>query len=267
MNKLLVAMLLSGISLNAAAQSPDEGEGGGEGGGPPRWSFGLAAVVSDSPYAGEGTKVMPIPMVTFEGERFYFRGITAGWRFIQNDSFELAGIAKFRFDGFNVDDLGRAELAANGINYQLLEDRDLALDVGMGMKWTGAAGEIEMEFLADATDTSGGQEINFQYGRPFNVGNGRLTPNVGVTWQSEDMANYYYGTLDTEVARGVVNYKPGSATIPHVGVQYFRPIGEKWALMAFAKYSFLPDEITDSPLLEPDTDGMASVFIGFSRGF
>jgi outer membrane protein len=64
-----------------------------------------------------------------------------------------------------------------------------------------------------------------------------------------------------------VDYKPGSATIPHVGVQYFRPIGEKWALMAFAKFSFLPDAITDSPLVEPDANGMASMFIGFSRGW
>lgn len=266
MTKLLVAMLLSGISLNAVAQSPDQEEGGGEGG-PPRWSIGLAAVVSDSPYAGEDTEVMPIPFVTFESERFYFYGDTAGWRVVQNDAFELDAIAKFRFDGFNVDDLGRQELVTNGINYQLLEDRDLALDVGLGIKWSGTAGEVEMEFLADATDTSGGQEVAWQYGYPFTIGNGRLTPDVGVTWQSHDMANYYYGTLVTEVARGVVDYKPGAVTIPHVGVQYFHPIGEKWALMAFAEYSFLPDEITDSPLVEPDSDGMASVFIGFSRGF
>jgi outer membrane protein len=52
-----------------------------------------------------------------------------------------------------------------------------------------------------------------------------------------------------------------------VGVQYFRPIGETWSVMGFARYSSLPDEISDSPLLEPDTDGSASLFIGFSRGF
>ena len=66
---------------------------------------------------------------------------------------------------------------------------------------------------------------------------------------------------------GVVDYKPGAVTIAHVGVQYFRPIGEKWSVMAFAKYSRLPDEIADSPFMEPDTDGSASMFIGFSRGF
>jgi outer membrane protein len=266
MKKRLVAMLLCGISLHAVAQSPEAEQDPGSGVSL-RGSVGLAAVVSDSPYAGEGTKVTPIPLLVLEGDRFYFRGTTGGWRLMQGDAVELAGIARLRLDGFSVDDLGRAALAANGIDAQLLEDRELALDVGMGMTWRGAAGEIQMEFLTDATDTSNGQEVSVQYGRPFKLGNGRLTPNLGVTWQSEDMANYYYGTLDAEVARGVVDYKPGSVTVPHVGVQYVRPIGERWALMAFATYRFLPDKITNSPLMEPDTNGMALVFIGFSRGF
>lgn len=266
MKKLLWPVLLSGLSFSAAAQTAAPDDGGPQGQ-PPRWGVGLAAVVSDSPYAGEGTRVVPIPLVTYNGERFYFRGITAGWRLLESDAFELSALGKFRFDGFSVDDLGRNELARNGVDYRLLEDRDLAFDVGLGMKWSGKAGELEVELLADATDTSGGQEASLQYGYPIELGKGTLTPNVGVTWQSKDMANYYYGTLDEEVARGVVDYRPGAITIPHVGVNYFRPLGEKWSILAFAKYSSLPDEIKDSPFIEPDTDATMSMFIGFSRGF
>ncbi|MGH6711433.1 MAG: MipA/OmpV family protein, partial [Bradyrhizobium sp.] len=219
------------------------------------------------PYAGEGTRVMPIPLVSFQGEKFHFRGLSAGWQLIGGDSFELSAIAKFRLDGFNVDDLGKTELAANGLDYRLLEDRDNGLDLGLSAKWSGAAGEIEAEILADAVDASGGQEMSLKYGYPFDLGKGRLTPSVGVTWLSKDMANYYYGTLDEEVARGVVDYKPGAVAIPEIGASYFRPIGQKWSLIGFVKYAALPDEITDSPLIEPDTDGTFSVFVGFSRGF
>jgi len=235
--------------------------------GPPRWSLGIGAVVNDSPYAGEGTRVLPFPLIGFQGEKFYFRGLSAGWNFVKNDSFELSAFAKFQPGGFKVKDLGRSELAANGIDSRLLEDRDNGLGVGIGAKWMGAAGELEVEVLADAIDTSGGQEISLQYGYPFAIGKGRLTPSVGATWLSEDMANYFYGTLDEEVARGVVDYKPGSVVIPQVGASYFRPIGKKWTLLGFVKYDLLPDEISDSPLIERDTDGAASVFIGFSRGF
>lgn len=264
MKKLLCPVLLSALSFNAVAQT---GEDDAQPGGPPRWGLGLGLIANDSPYAGEGTRVMPIPLVRYSGERFYIGMGGAGWRIVENDSFELTALGKLRFDGFDADDLGREELARNGIDRRQLEDRDKSFDIGLDMKWTGRAGEIELELLADATDTSGGQEASIQYGYPFDLVKGILSPNVGITWQSEDTANYYYGTLDKEVARGVVDYKPGAVTIPHIGVSYFRPLGEKWSLMAFAKYSSLPDEIKDSPLIEADTNGTASMFIGFSRGF
>lgn len=265
MKKLLWPALLLGLSLDASAQTGASDDAWDPQ--PPRWGLGVAAVVSASPYAGEGTRVMPVPLVSYQGERFYFRGLSLGWKLWSNDAFELAAVGKFRFDGFNVDDLGKRELARNGIDYRKLEDRDKSFDLGLSMKWSGDFGELEAEALADATDTSGGQEIKLEYGYPIELGGGRLTPNVGVTWMSKDMANYYYGTLDEEVARGVVDYKPGSVTVPHIGVGYFRPIGEKWSLMAFLKYSRLPDAIKDSPLIEKDTDGSLSMMVGFSRGF
>ena len=269
MMKLLWPVLLSALSFNAVAQSGggEEGDGGGPEGGPPRWSLGVAAAVSDSPYAGEGTRVVPVPLVGYNGERFHFRGLSGGWRIVNTENFELSAIGNIRFDGFEVDDLGRRELARNGLDYRLLEDRDNGFDLGLGMKWSGSAGELEAKILADATDTSGGQEFKLEYGYPFQIGQGNLTPSVGVTWMSDDMANYYYGTLDKEVARGVVDYKPDALAIPEIGIGYFRPIGEKWALMGSVKYSMLPDEIKNSPFIERDTDSTVSMFIGFSRGF
>lgn len=265
MIKPLCVALLSVAAFPSLAQvAPDDDASQP---GPPRWSVGLAAMVQSNGYAGEGTEVQPIPLLTYEGERFYYRGIMAGWRAVARDAFELDVIGKVRFDGFSADDLGRRELAVNGVDIALLEDRDFAIDLGVAMKWSGDYGQIDLELLADATDTSGGQEATLKYGYPFQVGKGTLTPNIGATWRSKDNANYYYGTLDEEVARGVVNYKPGAVTIAQVGVDYFRPIGEKWAMIAFATYSRLPDEIKDSPLVEADTDSTAQVFVGFTRGF
>lgn len=266
MLKLLWPVLLSGLSCSAVAQT---GRGGEESpGGPPRgWQLGVAAVVSDSPYAGEGTRVVPIPLISYQGERFHFRGITAGWTLLELGAFELSAQAKLRLDGFSVEDLGRTALARNGVDYRLLEDRDNGVDAGLGMKWRGAAGELEIELLADVVDTSGGQEVSIEYGYPVELGEATLTPRAGVSWLSSDMANYYYGTLGEEVARGVVDYRPGSVVIPHIGVSYRRPLGEKWTVLANLKYSRLPDEIQASPFIEPDTDGSASLFIGFSRRF
>lgn len=281
MKKFLLFALLAGSSAGVMAQTApptedpgleDSGPGGPDGpggpGGPPRgWALGVGAIAQDSPYAGEGSRVQPIPLISYQGERFFFQGITAGWKFFGSETLELAAIAKLRLDGFDIDDLGRRELAANGLDYRQLEDRDDSLDAGISGKWSGQAGELELELLTDVTDTSGGQEFSLQYGYPLHFGQTMVTPTAGVTWLSEDTANYYYGTLDAEVARGAIDYKPDAVTIPHVGVNFMRFFGEHWTMIAFLRYSFLPDELKDSPLLEPDSDGSASVLIGVQRSF
>jgi MipA family protein len=259
MKKLLSSIALLAVSCSAAAQTNEEE--------PTRWALGVGAVIGDSPYAGEGARVTPFPWVIYEGERFYFRGWEAGWRLVSTDAFELSVIASPRLDGFDIKDLGRVELASNGLDYRLLDDRDDSIDAGVSASWEGSAGEVEVQLVSDVTDRSGGQAATIEYGYPIQWGKSRVTPIVGASWMSKDMANYYFGTLDEEVARGVTSYKPGAVTIPIVGINYTRPLGKKWMVMANVKYRLLPDKIQDSPFMEPDTKGAASVLVGFARGF
>lgn len=266
MKNLLAAAVLMALSVNATAQTNDASKQAGDEEGPSRWALGAGAVVNDSPYAGEGLRVNPFPLVVYEGDRFYFRGITAGWRFITSEAFELAAVASLRLDGFDIEDLGKTELANNGLDYRLLDDRDNSVDAGLSATWRGAAGELEIELVSDVTDTSGGQQASIEYGYPIQWGKTRITPSIGVTWMSEDTANYYYGTLDTEVARGVVDYKPDAVTIPTIGVMITRDFGKRWSMIAMVEHSLLPDEIQDSPLLEPDSDS-TFFLIGVARGF
>lgn len=232
-----------------------------------RWSLGLGASVRDSPYAGEGTRIRPWPLITYEGERLFWRGRAGGVHLVSSGSFSLDAILSVRLDGFDIEDLGRRELLANGLNPDLLEDRDDGLDVGLAVGWRGRAGELKLEALADATDASGGYEVKLNYGYALHWGRTTFVPDVGVTWMSKDLADYYYGILDEEVARGVSAYRPGSVVVPQVSVGFSRPFGAKWRMIGAVSYEFLPDEISDSPLLEPDTSGVPRLTIGFSRSF
>lgn len=74
-----------------------------------RWGLGLGLAVSDSPYAGEGNKTTALPLLHYEGERFYFRGLTAGAHLIHNKSFSLDAIASLRMDGIKAKDFGTSE--------------------------------------------------------------------------------------------------------------------------------------------------------------
>jgi len=265
MNKVIAFALLAGASTGSMAQASEDSLT--DDGPPQRWALGVGAIVQTSPYAGESMRVQPVPLISYEGEHFFFRGITAGWQFVDSETFELAAIAQLRFDGFEIKELGRRELAANGLDSRLLEDRDDSLDAGISASWSGSAGELELELLADVTGKSKGQEFSLQYGYTLDLGPTQITPNIGVTYLSKDMANYYFGTLNSEVARGVIDYKPDAATIPYVGVNFMRSFGNNWTFLAMLEYSVLPNKIKDSPLLERNTNGTGELIIGVQRAF
>ena len=121
--------------------------------------------------------------------------------------------------------------------------------------------------MADVTDTSGGYELAVDYGYALQWGRTKVVPGAGVRWMSMDLVNYYYGTLDEEISRGVASYQPGSALVPQVSVGFSRPLGGKWRVLGGVDYKFLPNELVDSPLLEPDSNGSAGVRFGISRSF
>lgn len=255
MNKLLFVFPLLALPIAASAQQQEAS----------RWGVGAGVAAIDSPYAGEDIRLRPIPLLSYEGERFFFRGPFGGYHVINTRTFSVDLVGAGRFDGFDIEDLGVDELAARGIDRRLLEDRDDQLDAGLGMSWRGDFGEVQLRAVTDVTDTSGGQEVSLTYSYRMRMGSFTVTPSLSVSYLSEDLADYYYGTLDEEVARGVVDYKPGAAVVPQVGVNLMRPLGEHWAMMGSVRYTLLPDEFTDSPLIESDSS--ASMFLGLTYRF
>ncbi len=245
--------------FSSHAQSSGEAEKG--------WSVGIGVASRGAVYEGESGRSMPFPLIGYEGERFYLQGTSAGYRLIQNESFTLKAHVSANFNSIAADDFGRKELAARGINRNSLEDRDIGADAGMTASWKTAGGTFEADVRADIANTSDGYQASLDYGFPFSIGNATVTPGIGVTLYSSDLANYYYGTLPEEIKRGVVDYKPGSATVPHAGVTAIVPFASKWTFISSVNIEFLPSEITDSPLVDKDSDVLPTIFFGISRSF
>lgn len=266
MQKQLISLLLLSAPLYAAASANDAGtDTGTKNNAASPWRVGLAAIVSDSPYAGEDSRIIPVPAVTYQGERFYVRGVSIGYTIVESESLALDVIGQYRFAPFHAEDLGRAELAANGIDIDLLDDREGGLDLGIALTMRLPEGELAMNLLADATSTSLGETATIQYRYPIRFGRSSVSPSIGVTWLSDDLANYEYGTLDAEVERGVPNYRPGAATMPAIGVSFVHPLSAQWAISGWARVTKLPDAITDSPLVESGVDTESSLMLTLAR--
>lgn len=226
-------------------------------------AVGVGVSLAQSPYAGADTSLSLLPLLTYEGERLFVRGLRAGVHLYQGDGFGLDVIVAGRFDGIDADDFGREELADNGIDRDLLDDRDDGIDLGLHATWKGTLGELQGSAKGDVSGASGGYEVSLEYGYPVALAGATVTPSVALSYLSGGLADYYYGTLNDEESRGVARYRPGSAVVPSLALSVSQPLGERWLLNGEASYQRLPGRLADSPLLDGDA-GQFGVKVGLS---
>lgn len=263
MKKLAACLLAMLIPASALAQTTVPPDDQADTSTSSRWRLGLGIVVSDHAYLGQGSQVTPFPLVDYSGDRFFFHGITGGAHLWKSNGFVVDAIVTTGFNTIDADEFNRAALSRRGINRDDLDDRDRSIDVGFAATWTGTAGQLKAIAKTDISGNSEGAEYSLEYGYPMQWGGFRITPTAGATLLSSRVADYYYGIHPDEMRRGVASYEPGSALIPEVGVNVLRLLGAKWAVTVGARYSALPNKISNSPLI--DGSHGSSVFVGISR--
>ncbi|NDK39960.1 MipA/OmpV family protein [Pseudoxanthomonas gei] len=229
-------------------------------------SLGVAVASSKGILLGEDPRTRVVPVLGYEGERLFLRGLSGGVRLFQRDGLELNLLLAARLDNWDARDLDAAQLAARGIDRRLLSDRERAAEAGLGLAWKGSAGRLGLEVRTDISNASGGREVELGYSFAVPAGKGLLAPGVAVSHWSYKLSDYYYGTLPEEEAAGVPRYRPGGAVVPSVSVAYLRALPQRWRVFGVFKYQWLPSAIVDSPLAEGDR-GVPSLFVGVSRSF
>ena len=70
-------------------------------------SIGVLGVYSSSPYKGHDDTILPFPLISYEGERFFFRGVGAGVHLWKGEDQEVPlglSYAGMQFDHSKTDD-------------------------------------------------------------------------------------------------------------------------------------------------------------------
>ncbi len=122
-------------------------------------------------------------------------------------------------------------------------------------KYAGVSGQLDL--LHDITGQNSGDEIRAALGIPLIRSMGTWSANIGFTWKSADLVNYYYGVPNL--------YAGGAALDPFVKLGYTVPLAGKWRFEAFAEYERLANAIADSPIVSEHH--VETVFVGAIRTF
>jgi outer membrane protein len=274
--KCLLA-ILAGLAQAQGATTDEDCKGAsGECVAVGKWNFSVAlgAGVRSNPLAtGKNIPLVLIPQFSYYGKRFFINDLDLGFTLAENSTNTFSLVASPGYDRvfFYRSDLqnifvgglpGNAPMsafvvrAAPGTTPSDVEFPPRARHITYlaGPEWTFKLSAVsgQLDVLHDVTGQHNGTEIRAALGIPLVESRGSLTANVGITWKSAAIVNYYYGST------GI--YEGGSALNPFLKLGYALPLRGKWRLSAFAEYERLGDAIAESPIVEEHY--VATAFVG-----
>lgn len=214
-----------------------------------RWGvdFGLGGSVTTSEYKDVYTAGATLPLLGYEGDHFYLRGISGGLHLFKNDMHEI---------NVQLSYLPQRYLASWSSDHAMkqLDDRYSSMLAGLNYRLLSPYGIFQATVSADVLGYSNGFIAHASYSYPIPLGRVMLIPSVGLKWTSYEYNDYYYG-IDSDESRasGLSEYKPGSALSPSAGLTARIGLSENWSIFANGNLEFLNQEIYDSPMVENAT--------------
>ncbi len=216
------------------------------------WGVGGAVAVDQSPYRSYDTQVMPLPIVSYEGERFFIGDSGAGVYAFKTESDRL-GVG-LQYDPWSFDPSDSRDQAM-----KQLDKRRSSLMAGVTYRHDADWGRVDLKLMADVLGRSSGIVGDAVYQYPIRVDRLLIAPGIGMQWHSKKYNEYYFGIKDHEARRsGLARYDPNSGIAPFVSLNASYSISENWKVFASGKAQLLSNAAKDSPM----TDRSYSTSIG-----
>jgi MipA family protein len=238
------------------------------------WNFSVAlgaGAMTNPLFGGKAIPLVVVPQFSYYGKRFFIDDLDLGLTLAETDGSTFNLVASpgydrvffYRSDLQNIFVRGFGGASAFAVPIRADANTPGAVQIPprprhvtylAGPEWTGKYGGITAQFdlLHEITGQNHGNEVRAAVGVPVLEGKGSLTANVGITWKSAAIVNYYYGAPTI--------YQAGSALDPFFKLGYTLPLVGKWRFYAFAEYERLASAIADSPLVAERY--VATSFIG-----
>jgi outer membrane protein len=226
------------------------------------WNFSvsLGAGVRTNPLVnGHDIPLAIVPQISYYGSHFFLDNLDLGVTLTDSDANTLSLVASpgydrvffYRYDlqnffvtGFTDAAVGERPVSRETPGAIQFPARARRVTYLAGPEWTfkveGVTGQLDV--LHEITAQNHGNEVRAAVSVPLLEKGGSLALNLGATWESAAIVNYYYGEPNF--------YVGGSSLNPFVKFKYGRPLAGKWRLDAFVEYERLGGAIAYSPIVE-----------------
>jgi MipA family protein len=240
------------------------------------WNFSLAlgAGIRTNPLVnGPDIPLVVIPQFSYYGTRFFINNLDLGFTLSENATNTFSLVATPGYDRVY---FYRTDLQNFFIGFPInantpgVDNNTTPGAVKVpppaprftylaGPEWTFKYGRLsgQLDVLRDITGQNSGDEVRAALGMPLLESKGTVSANIGFTWKSAAIVNYYYGVPKL--------YDGGSALDPFIKLAYTLPLAGKWRFDAFAEIERLGSAIANSPIVAEHN--VATVFVGATYAF
>lgn len=205
-------------------------------------SIGIGIGVQNDIYKGVNSKVWPLPVIDYKNDYMYINGAEIGGFLYQNDFFSISLGGRARIEGY---------YDAKGY-MRGMKDRQITLEGGLQANLKTTIGDFKVNGYHDVLDKHGGYSAEIEYNYIFNFNQFGISPFVSIEYLSDGFVEYYYGVKKSEATVSRPYYSGGSTVNFGTGINAYYMINESWSIIGGAKFVFLGDEISDSPIVKKD---------------
>lgn len=223
-----------------------------------QWSVGAGVGVINSPYKQYDRDIYPVPVITYEGDNFWFRGLGGGYYLWNDQTDKLSIMAYYDPTHFKPGDSD---------NYQLrqLDKRKSTMMAGVSWVHNTEYGFLRTALAGDTLDNSNGYIWDLAWLYRYTNGGLTLTPGIGLEYSSDNYNDYYYGVSHKEARRsGLHSYDADDGWNPYLELTASYKFAPDWNVYGTGRYSRLSDEVKDSPMVDKSWTGLMSVGVTYS---
>ena len=209
---------------------------------PNGFTIGVIGGFGNDIYLGGDSDQFVLPVLRYESEAFSF-GLPDGLRvsLLSREKMVLSAVVAPRL--FSLVDVNATEL--RGI------DRDITIDAGLQARFSLTdRTELVARGLVDVSGEHDGQEVTLSFRHNVPVRRMAFNFAAGATWRSGDLSAELYGVYPWEARDDRPRYEPGATTVPFVSVGAVYPLTQNLRFIANLRAEFLPDSVSDSPIID-----------------
>lgn len=204
------------------------------------WTVGLGLIQTQTEFKGVDAKVLPVPLVFYQGENWAFTGLGVEYSMALSSNSFVYATAKPRLSGY---DQKLSPITKD------MATRQHSLDAGFGYAYFFDYGIISAEWLHDVLAEHKGQESRLSYSLPIELNHWVITPSFTAVYYDQALVDYYYGVRSSEATDSRDAYRGKAATNLAATLEVTYLLSESWSLSIDATYQQLDKAIYQSPLI------------------